>query len=359
MLETLEVMTQTGGYNIIIQEGLVVKEGLVLPESLAKVGRWVLITDDHLANLYPSIIEKLVASGEDVIILPSGEKTKTLQQVEGVLEKLALLKLNRGDGLMAFGGGVVGDLTGFSASIYMRGISWVQIPTTLLAQVDSSVGGKTGVNLKSGKNLAGTFYPPQAVWIDPLFLNTLTDREFWGGCSEVVKYALIQGSAFQEWLVLNWPAIREKKPEVLGTLIEKCIRCKGDIVQKDEREAGLRKILNLGHTAGHAIEKLMEYRVTHGEALRQGMLFELELARRLEWIEDGLHKQLKMLVEMIPVTSEIPNFSLEHMVSAMALDKKNRVRTISFLLPRQGGSIEEIELTGEELIRIMKNYRQG
>lgn len=354
MLETLEVTTQTGGYPITIQEGSVVNEGLTSPVYPAKVSRWVLITDEHVATLYPRIIENLVTFKEDVIILSPGEETKTLEQVEQVLERLAHLKLNRRDGLVALGGGVVGDLTGFCASIYMRGIAWVQIPTTLLAQVDSSVGGKTGVNLKTGKNLAGTFYPPKEVWIDPLFLNTLPDREFWGGCSEVVKYALIQGGVFQQWLTKIWPDISEKKPEVLATLIEKCIRCKRDIVQKDEREAGLRKTLNVGHTAGHAIEKLMKYRVTHGEALRKGMLFELSLAHRLEWIDDALHQQLQLLVEMIPVTIEIPDFPLEDMVSAMALDKKNRENTISFLLPRQAGNIEEIELTGDELMRIMK-----
>lgn len=353
MLENVEVTTQTGSYPITVQKGLIVKGGLPAPETPAIVGKRVLITDENLVKLYPEVIENLVASREDIIILPPGEETKTLGQVEQVLETLAQRKLNRWDGLMAFGGGVVGDLTGFCASIYMRGISWIQIPTTLLAQVDSSVGGKTGVNLKSGKNLAGTFYPPQTVWIDPLFLNTLPDQEFWGGCSEVVKYALIQGDAFQQWLVDHWEAVMTKEPEIMVQLIGKCIACKRDIVVKDEREAGLRKILNLGHTAGHAIENLMNYRVTHGEALRQGLLFELELAFKIGWIHERRHSQLISLVQMIPVTRELPGFSLEDMVSAMALDKKNRKNNISFMLPRQSVSIEEVELTGEKLISIM------
>ncbi len=354
MLETLEVKTQTGSYPIIIQEGLLVNDNSPVPQKPANVGRWVVITDENLANLYPEVIENLVTSKKDIIILPPGEETKTLGQVEEVLEILADLKLNRWDGLMAFGGGVVGDFTGFCASIYMRGIAWIQIPTTLLAQVDSSVGGKTGVNLKSGKNLAGTFYPPQAVWIDPLLLNTLPDREFWGGCSEVVKYALIQGDGFHRWLVEHWEAVVAKEPETIGQLIGKCIACKRDIVVKDEKEAGLRKILNLGHTAGHAIEKLTDYRVTHGAALRQGMLFELELAFKMELIDESQYRQLANLVHMIPVIEEIPGFSLEDMVLAMALDKKNRKNNISFLLPHQSGSIEEVGLTGEELLRIMK-----
>lgn len=348
-------MTQTGSYPIIIQEGLVVNGGFSAPQTPANVGRWVLITDENLAKLYPDVIENLVTSWEDIIILPPGEETKTLGQVEVVLDKLAQRRLTRWDGLIAFGGGVSGDLTGFCASIYMRGINWIQIPTTLLGQVDSSVGGKTGVNLQSGKNLVGTFYPPQAVWIDPLFLKTLPDQEFWGGCSEVVKYALIQGDDFQQWLVHHWEAIGAKIPEIMAQLIKKCIVCKRDIVVKDEKEAGLRKTLNLGHTAGHAIEKLMNYQITHGEALRQGLLFELELARRLSLIHEVQHSQLASLVQMIPAMREIPGFSLENMVSAMALDKKNRQNTISFLLPHQSGKIEEVELNNKELINIMTN----
>lgn len=360
MLETLAVKTQSGAYPITIHEGLLFKAGGDFLEPSPQVSRWVVITDENLANLYPEVIRRLTATIDDVIILPPGEHTKTLQRVEQVLEKMATLRLTRWDGLMAFGGGVVGDLTGFCASIYMRGISWVQIPTTLLAQVDSSVGGKTGVNLKSGKNLAGTFYPPQAVWIDPLFLNTLPDREFWGGCSEVIKYALIQGEPFQTWLVNQWEGVMDKEPVAMTRLIKKCIACKADIVAKDERETGLRKILNVGHTAGHAIEKLMQYQITHGEALRQGMLFELELAFNLGWINKNRYNQLISLVALLPVVTKIPAFPLEDLVQAMILDKKNRHQTISFLLPRQSsGKIEEIKLTGEVLIQSMKNNRQG
>lgn len=333
MLETLEVKTQSGGYPINIVEGLLLRSGGSDLELPAQVRRWVVITDENLANLYPELIRRLTSTMDNVIILPPGEHTKSLQKVEQVLEKLAQLQLTRWDGLVAFGGGVVGDFTGFCASIYMRGIAWVQVPTTLLAQVDSSVGGKTGVNLKSGKNLAGTFYPPQAVWIDPLFLNTLPDREFWGGCSEVVKYALIQGDSFQVWLANHWERVVNKNPEVMARLIEKCIACKADIVAQDERETGLRKILNLGHTAGHAIENLMQYRITHGEALRQGMLFELELALNLDWISENRYNQLTSLVSLIPATTEIPGFSLEDLVQAMVLDKKTSIRPSLFYCP--------------------------
>lgn len=360
MLETLEIKTQTGVYSVTIAEGMFLKEGRHKNlEHKPNANRWLVITDENLANLYPGVIESLATSSDDVIILKPGEQSKTLHTVEGVLEKLAHRRLNRWDGLMAFGGGVVGDLTGFCASIYMRGISWVQIPTTLLAQVDSSVGGKTGVNLKSGKNLAGTFYPPQAVSIDPLFLNTLPDSEFWGGCSEVVKYALIQGEPFQTWLVNHWETVMKKEPEAMTQLIKKCISCKADIVAKDERETGLRKVLNVGHTAGHAIEKLMQYQITHGEALRQGMLFELELAFRLGRMNEDRYRQLTAMVALIPATKGITGFSLENMAQAMALDKKNRHQTISFLLLSQSMEIEEVELTGEALIRTMKDDRQG
>ncbi|SMP68154.1 3-dehydroquinate synthase [Anoxynatronum buryatiense] len=346
MLETIQVTTGTGSYDIHIGEGCVTSLLNDEMQGFLQQRRWAVITDEKVGACYSQLISHLSTAVVTVITLPAGESSKTMEQAAIVLEALAAAGITREDGLMALGGGVVGDITGFCAAIYMRGISWLQIPTTLLAQVDSSVGGKTGVNLRAGKNLAGSFYPPSGVWIDPLFLKTLPEAEFWSGCSEVVKYGLIEGPSLREWLVFHWEKIAARDPRVMTTLIAKCLQSKAAIVTADEREAGLRKVLNVGHTAGHAIEKLMAYRITHGAALREGMLLELKMARELRWLLPEQYNEMKVLVERLPVLATIPEWMPDELVAAMKGDKKNRHQQISFMLPRGQGN-EEIRFIAE------------
>ena len=356
MLETLEVKTNQCDYAIRIGAGMILDQKSSFLQKETAIPKWVLITDEQVADVYEDWLSTLPQQTVQQLILPPGEKSKTMIQAERVLEKLADAGLTRQDGLIAFGGGVVGDLTGFCASIYMRGIPWIQIPTTLLAQVDSSVGGKTGVNLKSGKNMVGSFHQPSQVWIDPLLLRTLPESEYWGGCSEVIKYGIIQGNDFRQWLHSHWPGISLRDPAVMTPLIKRCLECKSDVVQKYEKEKGLRKILNFGHTIGHATEKLLGYQITHGEALRYGMLMELTLAYRLDRIGEKDWMELKALVSRIPETHPVPGWPAETLIKAMASDKKNRQNSISFMLPGNHQELEEVLLTGNELVKILKSF---
>ncbi len=344
---------QGRAYPILIQPNVLSDPFLPEMEEMLKERRWVLITDDHVSTALASLVETLKGYTYLKIEIQPGEKSKNFRQVEEIMEMMAEAGINRYDGIIALGGGVVGDLAGFCASIYMRGISWIQIPTTLLSQVDSSVGGKTGVNLEAGKNLVGSFYQPQAVWIDPFVLWTLPNKEYWGGCAEVIKYAIIQGSEMSGWIRENWQDVMHKKPDVMTQLIKRCIACKNTIVMADEREKGLRKVLNFGHTAGHAREKLSNYTISHGEAVRWGMLYELELACRLHWILPEKCSEYKELVHLIPVEDENENFSGEVFMKAMASDKKNRDNRISFVLPKEPDLMEEILLSPKEIQRLM------
>jgi 3-dehydroquinate synthase len=352
MLETIHVDTIGRSYPIHIQTGLLEKW---LPEmtDLLKGRRWTLVTDEHVSKIYAEFLEVISGDLLSIITVPSGERRRQWHRQCTVLELLAEAGMNRNDGILAFGGGVVGDLAGFCASIYMRGISWVQIPTTLLSQVDSSVGGKTGVNLKTGKNLAGSFHQPLAVWIDPLLLKTLPRQEIWSGCAEVVKYGILEGECLREWLRNNWQSVTNLEPDVMTHLIYRCLQYKAAVVTADEKEMELRKILNFGHTAGHAIEKLTHYQFTHGQALRTGMLVELDIACRLHRVSRKKCNELKRFVTLIPEAEQIPDFPPEQLVEAMTLDKKNRDHRISFILPREPRGVDEVLLSPSEVLRLL------
>ena len=353
MWETIQVETEEKPYAIHISPGQVVDLKMTGLEKTLSEKRWVLITDREVNSLYPHVTAGFPCNLLDVITLRPGEASKNLQQVSEVLETLAIKGLRRQDGLIALGGGVVGDIAGFCASIYMRGIDWIQVPTTLLAQVDSSVGGKTGVNLSSGKNLAGSFYQPLSVWIDPRFLETLSEPEFNGGLGEVIKYGLIEGDFLRTWIRDRWEQIRTRDPVIMTELIGQCLRSKARIVAADEKETGLRKVLNVGHTIGHAIERAMDYQITHGEALRQGMLVELELGSLMGVIPHHAAQNWKQFVKLIPVTTQIPELDPRILLRAMAGDKKNRDQQISFLFPKEEGGAVEKRVDPEVLMEML------
>lgn len=290
-------------------------------------------------------------------ILKDGEKEKNFKNYQKILERALEMKLKRSDVIIAIGGGVVGDLAGFAASTYMRGIDFIQVPTTLLACVDSSVGGKTAIDTSFGKNLVGTFYQPKAVLINPKILKTLDDRQFKTGLGEVVKYSFIEKSCLLEEEVNLTNFLSEKSKEILNRdektlakLIEICIKLKKSVVEKDEKEAGLRRILNFGHTYGHAIEKITNYKkFTHGEAIVEGMKFAFNLALKKNLID----KSYKFLAEDVIKKynfCKIPEYNMKKMSEIMKTDKKVQSDKIVFILPTDYSKVDAFEINSDELI---------
>ena len=270
----------------------------ILNKHLKNKNKILIITDDgipknHIKKLKNTINKKNVY----IFSLKSGEKSKSFSSYQKILNKLFELKFDRSDIVIAFGGGVVGDITGFSAATYMRGIKYIQIPTTLLAQVDSSVGGKTAINVAQGKNLVGAFYNPSLVIVSTYFLNTLSDEEFKSGLGEVVKYALIGNKKLRSIIERNSQQIISRQESVLKSIIEESIKTKSKIVTKDEKENGVRAILNFGHTFGHAIEAYKNYKgITHGAAITLGMV----IASRISFYEGHIKNyQLDNVVNLI------------------------------------------------------------
>ena len=260
-------------YDILIGSGLIDQAAQILGPKLAG-RRPIIITDTHVAEHQLPQLQRALGVDSHAIILPSGEATKSWQQLERLMDELLDLGVERSDHLIALGGGVIGDLVGFAASILKRGCNFIQIPTTLLAQVDSSVGGKTAINVRAGKNLVGSFHQPSLVLIDPKVLNSLPDREMRAGYAEVVKYGLINDAKFFEWCCQNAAALLNRDEDALITAISHSVRAKAAIVEADERETqDQRALLNLGHTFGHALEASTGFsdRLLHGEAVAAGM----------------------------------------------------------------------------------------
>jgi 3-dehydroquinate synthase len=295
----------------------------------------LVVTNETVEPLY---LEALVADlqGKQVsaISLPDGEAYKTLETVEDILDTLVEHGANRDTTLVALGGGVVGDITGFAAACYMRGVDFVQVPTTLLAQVDSSVGGKTGVNHASGKNLIGAFHQPRAVLIDTDTLKTLPDREFRAGLAEVIKYGAIVDADFFAWLEGNIDALVAREAAALAVAIRRSCELKAEIVAEDERESGRRAILNFGHTFGHAIERCQGYgEWLHGEAVAAGML----MAARLGGGDRAAADRLEGLLGRAGLPIQPPGVAPADMLAAMGMDKKVQGKRLRFVLLRELG----------------------
>jgi 3-dehydroquinate synthase len=279
------------------------------------------------------------------IILPAGEQTKSYEQVQSVVEQLLAQKIERADLVIALGGGVIGDLAGFAASILRRGVDFIQIPTSLLAQVDSSVGGKTGINSPHGKNLIGAFHQPLLVLCDTDVLATLPPRQFRAGYAEVVKYGLIRDKAFFEWLGTNRAAIFNLETEALTEAIRFSCAMKARVVAEDEKEHGVRALLNLGHTFGHAFESLTGYgeRLLHGEAISIGMVLAFAFSEKLGYCASGralIVKEHFVATGLPTKIADIPDhleFSLEAIVEKMSQDKKVERGTLVFILANEIG----------------------
>jgi 3-dehydroquinate synthase len=292
---------------------------------------------------------------------PASESSKRLSTVESLARELVAAGADRGSALVAVGGGVTGDVAGFLASIYMRGIPHFQIPTTLLAQVDSSVGGKTGVDLPEGKNLLGSFQQPLGVWIDPAFLTTLPAEEFRQGMAETVKAAMIGDPAL--WLALETfqEEIRNRDAEVLEAVIAAAVRLKAAVVQADEREAGRRRVLNLGHTAGHALERLSGYRMRHGDAVSIGMAAAAAWSESMGLLPSSHLRRLERLCVgwNLPVRPP-PSADPDEVVAAMASDKKRFGSKLHFILPLRIGRVaDRDDLDPEELKEVLRRLQAG
>ncbi len=308
-----------------------------LPE-ISFNGKVAVLTNPKVSGLHlQTLLANLKAKEVYLITIPDGEHYKTLQNIEFILDRMFDHRLNRKSLLVAFGGGVIGDMGGFAASLYNRGIDFIQIPTTLLSQVDASVGGKTGINNRFGKNLIGAFHQPKAVYIDPAFLKTLPSREFGAGVAEIVKMAVTFNSSFFEWLEKN--DLREG--ENLVYALQKAVETKARVVEEDEKEQGLRAALNYGHTFGHVIENETNYETyLHGESVAIGMIMANELA-----CETGLMKReeadrVRSVLEKYNLPLSYPIADVERFYQAFFLDKKSADSAITFILPKGIGDVE-------------------
>ena len=343
-IQTIPVKTTTAEYAVHVGHGLFAEIAHAANEAKGSRAVFVLTS----AEIWSLWGEKFLAAfpreaQPTALFLPAGEPFKRIGQVERLAEEMARAGADRSSLLIAFGGGIVGDVGGFLAAIYMRGIEYLQVPTTFLAQVDSSVGGKTGVNLAVGKNLIGSFHHPRAVFADVDVLQTLPERELRAGLFESIKAGIIRDALLFRFMEENAEAILGRDPQALEHVIAASIRMKADVVGIDERESGLRMILNFGHTIGHAIEAATEYRrLLHGEAIAWGMLAAMRIALARESVGPD---QAERIEKTIRAYGPLPGFAAtaEKLLNAAGRDKKNRAGTRRFVLPKGIGDAIVVE----------------
>jgi 3-dehydroquinate synthase len=328
-------------YDIYIGEEILDRVGLILAKS-GRAVRYVIVTDTRIDALHGERVQAALEKMDlrvDRITVPPGEEAKGIGTVLAVTERLTALGADRQTVLIALGGGVVGDLTGFAASIYLRGIPVVQIPTTLLAQVDSSIGGKTGVDTAAGKNLLGTFKQPQGVFIDIAFLKTLPDAMFRSGLAEVIKYGIIESPEMLDDLERALANGNLRETAFLERIIATACRIKKDIVELDERDRGLRRVLNFGHTVGHAVEAASGYALSHGESVAIGMVAAARLSERLHGLPADDAARIAALLRSVGLPDRIPaEMDPEDILARLSLDKKKEGGTIHFVMIRKLGT---------------------
>jgi len=354
-MSTVTVELGERSYPIHIEAGLLTQPGLFAPYIKGPLA--VIVTNETVAPLYLDAIKR--ACGEkhvEVIVLPDGEQYKNLAQFEVVMTALLELNAARDTTLIALGGGVIGDLCGFVAATYQRGVPFIQVPTTLLSQVDSSVGGKTAVNHPLGKNMIGAFYQPILVAIDTDSLSTLPEREFSAGMAEVIKYGIIYDAPFFAWLEQNIDGLKQLDTTALRYAIQRCCEIKAEVVAKDEREGGLRAILNLGHTFGHAIEAEQGYgNWLHGEAVSAGTIIACLAAEQLDWFSASETCRVRALFEAFSLPVSGPkSMGKADYVKHMKRDKKVEAGSIRFVLPQgMGKAVVTNRVSDDILTRIL------
>lgn len=360
-MKTLHVDLGARSYPIYIGPGLLGRAELVAPFV---AGTQVLVvTNETVAPLY---LERTLAAfagfQTEVVVLPDGEQYKTLEVVNRIFDALLANRFDRKCTLVALGGGVVGDMTGFAAACYQRGVAFIQIPTTLLAQVDSSVGGKTGVNHPMGKNMIGAFHQPRCVLADTDTLKTLDDRQLAAGLAEVIKYGIINDPDFFVWLEQNMPQLLRRDPEAFAYAIERSCRDKAAVVAADETEAGSRALLNLGHTFGHAIETGMGYGAwLHGEAVGTGMVMAAELSQRLGWVGLDEVERVRSLVAAAGLPVKAPaDLDAKRFLELMAVDKKVQAGKLRLVLMHGiGRSVISDAATPEKIAQAVEAHQRG
>ena len=339
-MQTLRVELGSRAYPIHIGSGLVGRPEVLVP--FIRAGRAAVVTNSTVAPLYlERLTAGLTASGLDVVtvVLPDGESYKNWETLNAVYDQLLEARCDRQITLIALGGGVIGDLAGFAAATYQRGVPYIQVPTTLLAQVDSSVGGKTAINHPKGKNMIGAFHQPLAVMADVDTLATLPERELRAGLAEVIKHGLIRDLGFFEWIEANIGRLLGRDPEALIHAVRRSCEIKAEIVALDERESGPRALLNLGHTFGHAIETAMGYGVwLHGEAVAAGMVMAADLSRRLGALTDADVRRVAALIERTGLPVAAGGIAAPRFIELMSVDKKASAGRIRFVLLERMGS---------------------
>lgn len=351
----LPVNIPNNEYNIIIERGIF---NHIYDEvrKVFKGNKIFIVSDENVAALYLDRILKNIEK-EDIIfskiILKPGEETKSLKNLEKLYKEMALFNITRDDLVIALGGGVIGDITGFAASTFLRGISFVQIPTSLLSQVDSSVGGKVAVNLDLGKNLVGSFYQPKLVLIDPDLLNTLPKRYLNDGLAEVIKYACIKDSNL--FNLLSSFNTYDDLLKNIENIIFTCCNIKRDIVERDEKDLGERMILNFGHTLGHGIEKYFDYeKYTHGEGVSIGMCLITEISEKMKLTSKGTYEKVKTLLLKYDLPIDCLIEDKEKFLQGILLDKKSKSNSINLILLRDIGHCFIHNISKEELSQLIK-----
>ena len=345
----IDVPNPEGGYQICIGEGLIGRAGQLMRNRNLRPGTAAVVTNDMIAQHYAEpLLASLRASGYEptLCLVPEGEQYKTLATVADLYEQFLAAKLDRRSPIIALGGGVVGDMTGFAAASFLRGVPFVQIPTSLLAMVDSSVGGKTGVDLPQGKNLVGAFKQPAVVIIDTDVLSTLPAAEFRCGLAETIKHGVIGAPDLFEQIETHGPAS-------LKHLVADAVRVKVQVVEEDPYESGRRAVLNLGHTFGQAIEPVSEFSIRHGEAVAVGMVAAANMAASLGYCSQELAERTRNVLERVGLPVSVPrgDYDLDALMQAMLFDKKRAGKTLRFIVPRALGDVTIIDNPGDEHVR--------
>jgi 3-dehydroquinate synthase len=340
-MNPVSVRHTRGEYSVYVESGALGRlEALVRQHLPAR--RVAMVADNTVYDLYRAGHWGASDWTGETLTFPAGEQSKTRETWARLTDGLLDQGIGRDGGIVALGGGVTGDLAGFVAATYMRGLPYVQVPTTLLAMLDASVGGKTGVDTDRGKNLVGSFHPPAAVIADPLVLRTLPERDYRAGFSEAVKHGLILDREYFQWIEAHASELTARDSTVLTTLIRRSVELKAQVVGEDEHESGRRAILNAGHTIAHALERMSDYQLPHGEAVALGLMIECRLAEHLGVAVSGLHERVARLLTRLGLPHRLPSgFTHTALINSMTGDKKNRSGHIHFALPGALGRMHQ------------------
>ena len=332
-IDTIDIPHASGHCPVYLGRGLIEQSN---HWATLLSGSVLIVTEQTVADIYLDRLKACLPAGTapDTLVLPPGESTKSVSAWSSILDRLVAMGAQRDATVIALGGGVIGDLAGFAAASYMRGIGVIQVPTTLLAQVDAAIGGKTAINHPKGKNLIGAFHAPRAVVADLATLDTLSDRHYRAGLAEVIKYGAIGDMAFFEWLESRTDELNARDASTLQAAIKQSVMNKKKVVVEDEKETGQRAHLNFGHTFGHALEALTDYgSLEHGEAVAIGMVLAARLSEKLGLMDDAQTQRLVTLLEAVGLPTEVPaGHSREEIIERMRLDKKNKDNTIHLVL---------------------------